>query len=331
MRRRSALDSTFAVAWAELSINLTLLYANSTPDPETARKARAAAERAIAVDPQGVAGHRALGRLLPVHRGGPRTCGARARGRGQGGPGRRGALRLCGAVARTRGRFDEALGYRASLRPGSPLRRLGRECRADPALAAPARRSEALAERALALAPGNPTTVQRLAMIVLSEGDLPGARQALARATEVAPAALAAYMAVYWDLGWVLDDAGQRLVLSLGPEAYDDDPASIAIVRAQLYGWRGDVAASRAWGDSAQRHFADQMREPRTTPSGTCSAAWPWPTPAGATRRWPRASAAWHSCRWSRMPRPAPYLVHQLARIYLRAGQPEKAIDSSRS
>jgi hypothetical protein len=93
-------------------------------------------------------------------------------------------------------------------------------------------------------------------MVSLAEGDLAGARRVLQAATEVPREDLAAYVATYWDLGWLLDDAGQRLVLSLGPEAFDGDRGQLGIVRAQLYGWRGDTAQSRAWADTAEHYFA---------------------------------------------------------------------------
>jgi serine/threonine-protein kinase len=71
----------------------------------------------------------------------------------------------------------------------------------------------------------------------------------------------AAYMGTYQDLGWALDDARQQRLLTLEPEVFDNDRANWAIVRAQVYGWRGDAALARAWGDTAVRGFAAQVRE----------------------------------------------------------------------
>ena len=56
-----SLDSTFADAWAELSGTLSTLYSNSTPDPAVDARAKAAAERALALDPEGGKGQAALG------------------------------------------------------------------------------------------------------------------------------------------------------------------------------------------------------------------------------------------------------------------------------
>jgi TolB-like protein/Flp pilus assembly protein TadD len=322
------LDSAFADAWAEMSINLTLLYANSTPTPETARKARASAERAIAVDPQLAAGHSALGRYYLYIEVDPARADPELEAAFKAAPGDAATISLRGAVARARGRFDEALGYAREAYALDP-RNGGRAGNVAYVLHWLRRPAEAkpIAERALALAPGNPTAVERLVMILLSEGDLAGARQAIAQATDVSPADVAAYLAVYYDLGWVLDDAGQRLALSLGPEAYDDDPASIAIVRAQLYGWRGNAVASRAWGDSAQRHFADQLREVPNDPQRHVLRGLAL---AYAGRIDEAVAEGEHGealLPIERDAETAPYLWHQLIRIYVRVGQADKALD----
>jgi tetratricopeptide (TPR) repeat protein len=322
------LDSTYADAWAEMSTYLTLLYANSTPNPETARRARTAAERAVAINPQLAAGHRALGQYYLYIEADPARAAPEVESAVNAAPGDGGAISLRAVVARSLGRFEEALGYarqayaldpRSGNRAGSlayVLHWLRRPAEARP-----------IAERALALTPANPTAVERLVMIALSEGDLAQARQVVARATEVTAADLAAYIAVYYDLGWVLDDAGQRLVLSLGPEAFDDDPASIAIVRTQLYGWRGDQAASRAWGDSAQRHFAQQLRDAPNDPQRHVLRGLAL---AYAGRRAEAIAEGERGVALLPMERDAetaPYLMHQLVRIYLHTGQPEKALD----
>ncbi|HYW31235.1 MAG TPA: hypothetical protein VE869_06970, partial [Gemmatimonas sp.] len=52
----------------------------------------------------------------------------------------------------------------------------------------------------------------------------------------------------------------QEEPLLLGPDAFDSDSGQMALVRAQQYGWRSDAALARAWGDSAARAFAGQLR-----------------------------------------------------------------------
>ena len=54
------LDPDFTEAWARLGGTLSNLYLNATPDPAVANRARAAVDRAIALHPDGAAGHRAM-------------------------------------------------------------------------------------------------------------------------------------------------------------------------------------------------------------------------------------------------------------------------------
>jgi tetratricopeptide (TPR) repeat protein len=184
-----------------------------------------------------------------------------------------------------------------------------------------------VADRALALAPRNPNLVQIRAMIPLSEGDLAGARQVLRSATQVAPEDLAATMAVTWDLGWALDEPGQRLALSLGPEAFDGDRALWGVVRAQLHAWRGDAAQSRAWADTAARHFASQLR---ASPNDDYRHVFRGLALAYLGRHAEAVAAGERGLALkpvSADARNGAYNVHQLARIHLLAGQHEQALD----
>jgi serine/threonine-protein kinase len=322
------LDSTFADAWAELAVNLVLLYANSSPSQEVAQKALAAAKRAIAVDPSGAVGHIALGRYYLVVDGDAARAATELETALKAAPGDATALAVLGTVNRSLGRYEKALGYarsayaldpRSSSRAGQvawTLLWMRRPAEAQP-----------IAERARALTPTSLSLTERLAMVSLSEGDVAGARRIVAGATEVSRADLAEYMSNYWDLGWVLDDSTQGLVLSLGPEAFDDDPAAMGIVRAQIYGWRGDHAASRAWGDSAQRYFTQHLRE---TPNDAQRHVIRGLALAYAGRRDEAVAEGQRGVALLPIEKDAetgPYFVHQLARIYLHTGQPEKALD----
>ncbi|HUR94554.1 MAG TPA: protein kinase [Gemmatimonadales bacterium] len=323
------LDSTFARAWAELSNSYSGLYANSTPTTETARRARAAAERAIAIDPRLADGHRALSQYFLFIEADPARAAPAIEAALKAAPGDPGSLSLQSAVARSQGRFEEALRYSRQLYDLDP-RSGGRAGALALTLQWLRRLKEAkpVAERAIALTPGNPTAVERLIMIELGEGNLAGARQVIARsATDIPAVDLAAFVAVYYDLGWVLEDAAQRQVLTLGPDAFDGDPASVAIVRAQILGWRGDLAASRAWGDSAQRAFAVQLREAPNDPQRHVLRGLAL---AYAGRRNEAIAEGERGVALLPVEKDAetgPYLLQQLARIYVRTGQPEKAID----
>jgi eukaryotic-like serine/threonine-protein kinase len=255
-------DSMMAPAWAGRAIMASNLYANSTPSPELARSARAAAERAVALDSTRSDGYSALAvyhQQVSNDLGQALDAIQRARTLAP----QDASVRLKAVqVEDDLGQLDAAehdLAEAARLDPRNggiwtvqaALRlRLGQVSEARLA-----------AERLHALTPASVVTILIRAMVEASAGDVPAARQVLARATRDVPReAVVAYIAAYFDLGWLLDADDARLVLTLGPDAFDGDRAVQAIVRAQLYGWQGDSALARTWGDSAAREFALQLR-----------------------------------------------------------------------
>src|SRR2546430_16477601 len=98
------------------------------------------------------------------------------------------------------------------------------------------------ADRALALAPGNIYLAQMKVMTFLGEGDLAGARGVLrALPKDTDPTAVAVFVALDGDLHWVLDDAQQRLLLSLSPPPFGDVRSAWGIVLAQATELRRDI------------------------------------------------------------------------------------------
>jgi tetratricopeptide (TPR) repeat protein len=221
------------------------------------------------------------------------------------------------------------------------LRMLREAQRADPRSLLTARRlttvllwlrrhAEALeaADRALALAPGTIELLQNKAMVFLARGDLPGARSVLATAPpEVEPTALVAYMASYWDLFWVLDDEQQRLLMRLTPASFADDRLSWGIALAQTAELQGDAAAAREYAEQARTAAEAQLEGAPGDPQrhvflGLALAY------LGRTDEAVRFGEQGVALRpVSRHAYNGAYFEHQLARIELRAGRPEKALD----
>jgi serine/threonine-protein kinase len=322
------LDSTFAEAWAELAVNLVLLYANSTPTLEVGQQALAAAKRAITLQPQGASGHVALGRYYQIVERDAARAATELETARKAAPGDATVLAVLSTVDRSLGQYDKALevaraAYQLDPRSASRPREVAWTLlwMRRPGEARP------MAERAQALAPASLSLNERLAMVSLSEGDMAGARRIIDGATQVPRADLAAYMCNYWDLGWVLDDSTQRLVLSLGPEAFDGDRAAQAIVRAQIYGWRGDKTASRAWGDSAQRHFSEHLRETPDDPQRHVIRGLALAYAGKSDEAIAEGERGVALQPIEKDGEDGVYYVHQLARIYLHVGQPEKALD----
>jgi len=184
------------------------------------------------------------------------------------------------------------------------------------------------ADRALALAPGNITLAQTKVMTFLGEGDLAGARGVLrALPKDTDPTAVAVLMALSGDLYWVLDDAQQRLLLSLSPAPFGDDRSLWGSVLAQVYALRGDQTRARTYADSARIAIEARLR---AAPSDAGQHVMLGLALALMGRRPDAIREAELGVALLPVGKDAyvwPYLHHQLARIYVLAGEPEKAVD----
>jgi serine/threonine protein kinase/tetratricopeptide (TPR) repeat protein len=324
-----ALDSAFVPAWAQLARAQSLLYFNSTPTPAQAEAARHAVERARALGPNRPEGYLALGDYHSnVTIDNPRSLAAYEAG-----------LKLApndvdllvqGALTEEGlGRWELALSH---LAKASAL---------DPRSANTARRyayallnlrrypeAERAFDRALALAPTNISIIEQKAIVRLAQGDLSGAqtvlRDGLAR---VDTTALLAFFGNYQDLYWVLDDALQRRLLALSPSAFDNDRGTWSIVLAQTYHLRKDLAKAKQYADSARLSLQEVLR---STPQdgqrhvilGLALAY--LGQKAEAIREGERAVQLVPLSRDAYL---GAYIQHQLVRIYLLTGEPEKALD----
>jgi serine/threonine-protein kinase len=189
------------------------------------------------------------------------------------------------------------------------------------------REAHEVADREMALPP-NLSSIEDRVIVSLAEGDLVGARRFLDSVSRrVSEDELVTYLAIYQDLGWVLDDALQRRLLALDAAHFDNDRAIWAIVRAQVYGWRGDSVMARAWGDTAARGFDAQMR---LSPEDAQRHAF-YGLSLAYAGHYPEAIAEGErGVALLPVERDAvngPYQVHLLARIYLLAGERVKALD----
>ncbi|HEX5576489.1 MAG TPA: protein kinase [Gemmatimonadales bacterium] len=323
------LDSGFLPAWAQLARAKALLYSNSTPTPELAAQARDAANRALALGPDRPEGQVALGdyhryvtvdnrQALAAYEAGLKLAPTNV------------DLLVGGALT------EQGLG-----RWEAALQHLTRAAALDPRSANTARRTgtnllwlrrypeaQVALDRGLALAPTNLSIIEDKAQVALAQGDLAGARGVVRAAlSTVDPAALLVFFGNYWDLFWVLDDAQQGQLLTLPPSAFDDDRGAWGIVRAQTYWLRKDSAKARVYADSAQLAMAEQLRA----------------TPEDGQRHVIRGLALAYMGRKaeaiaegerglallpiSRDAYSGAYNQHQLVRIYLLVGEPEKALD----
>ena len=324
-----ALDPGFAQAWAGVSSATSLLYANGTPTPALAERARQAGEKAVALAPNRPEGYLALGdyqrrvpqdyaRAVEQYEKGLRLA-----------PGDASALRGMALAEQGLGRWDAAVEHfrqavRLDPRSANNLRDLG------DALLRLRRYPEAreVLDRGLALAPANLSLIERKAMTYLGEGDLAGARAVLkAVPKEVEPTVLVAFLANYNDLVWVLDEEQRELLLRLTLSAFDDDRGVWAICLVQAYALKGDAANVHTYAEEARKVFEEQLRATPNDGQGHVELGLALAYLGRKRKRFGRESLASRSIRCRRMPCDGPYLQHQLVRIYMLVGEPEKALD----
>ena len=183
-------------------------------------------------------------------------------------------------------------------------------------------------DRALTLAPANVDLLEGRLMVALAQGDLAGARAVLRAAPkEIDPTAIAAFLANYVDLMWVLDDAQQALLLRLGPSAFDNDRAMRALVFAETYSLRGDGARARLYADSARLGFEEQVR---ATPDNAVRHVLLGLALAYLGRKVDAIREGERGVALGPISQDAlngAYYQHQLGRIYILVGEPEKALD----
>ncbi|MEO7987166.1 MAG: protein kinase [Gemmatimonadales bacterium] len=323
-----ALDSTFAQAWAQLSRAYSTLYANGTPSPEAQHRAREAADRALRLAPGQPAGHLAMGDYFSI------ATAEYGKGLEEYEAGLRVSPNDADLIAGSAlaeinvGRWEDALAHFTRARAIDP-RSVATGRRLSYTYLRLRRFPEAIAasERTLAIDPGNVGALEIKVMALLGQGDLAAAqRLVLAAPAEIDPATLAATFANYFDLYWVLPPGPQDLLVRLTPTAFNDR-AVWAIVLAEAHHLRGDVARARAFADTARTEFT---RRVENTPNDAQSRVFLGLAlaylglKAEAITEGERGVALQPTASYAYN---GPYLQHQLVRIYLLVGEPEKALD----
>jgi serine/threonine protein kinase/tetratricopeptide (TPR) repeat protein len=322
-----ALDSTFALAWAQLARVRARLYTTARFTDVAA--ARMAADRAVALAPERAEGYIALGdfhyyvtrdhlHALAAYEQGLKLAPANAE-----------LLTALAITEQSLGRWETSLGHLQQAFELDP-RSIEVAYQIELSLARLRRYPEAMraADRALALAPDHIPSIQEKLSVYLAQGDLAGARAVIdAVPSTVSHADLFVNMALFMDLYWVLDDAQQRVLLQLPPSAFGNERAIWAMVRAEVYHLRGERATARVYADTARQEYEAQLRS----------------APGDAQRlvllglmlaylgRNAEAVAAGERAV-SLLPISADagmgaYVQHQLVRTYLLVGEPEKALD----
>ncbi|HEY1250839.1 MAG TPA: protein kinase [Thermoanaerobaculia bacterium] len=326
-----SLDPTFLLAWQRVSGAASSLYANAVPTPELAARAKESAEKTLALAPSRPEGYVALGNYYRLVADDAPKALEQFEAAQRAAPGSADPLRGIALAEQSMGRWEAAVGhFRESERLdprsvpgwtsiGSALLRLRRY--AEP--------REAL-DRGLAVAPTNLRLIENRAMTYLGEGDLAGARASIAAAlktSSVDPGALIAYLANYNDLVWVLDEAQRELLLRLGPSAFDGDRGTWAMALAQAYALRGDATKVHELAEEATKQFAQQAAAAPTDAGRRVSYGLSLAYLGRKDDAIREGESGLQLSPVSKDARTGAYYEHQLVRIEMLAGEPEKAID----
>ncbi|HEY8256401.1 MAG TPA: protein kinase [Gemmatimonadales bacterium] len=330
-QRAVSLDPQFAAAWAELGMAQLDAFQHGGSHSRDAEAAARSVERARTLAPQSPDTRLARGRFKQIAEGDPVAALTEYQAGLDMTPGR---SDLLAATADARMRLDRwadglaDLERAARLDPRSPVvlgsladtyGRMGRFRDARESML-----------RARALRPSSLSLAYTGARIAAAQGRVDQVRAILQAMEPVhGMRAVVAYVALREDLIWALDDERRKVLLQLTPEDLDGGRADWAIALAETHWLRRDHAGSRAYGDTAVAEFdklvsawGDRAGRGQLLALRAMSLAY-----AGRI-----SEAVGDGERSNLIQIPGekvagPYTRYLLARIYLLAGEPEKALN----
>ena len=323
------LEPGFALAWARLSFNRSLLYNNYGPDPMLAREAREGAQRALQLSPGLPVGLVAMSAYLRmVEKDFGRALEQSTKGLA-GNPNHAELLASAATAEQSLGRWDAALAHAQQARSLDP--RSARAAALIGQLLVWMRRhpqASAAYDDALALSPKNANYLEMKAMIRLAQGDLAGARAVLRQNPGGVPEDdLLMNFGLYWDLPWVFDKAQTQAFLQLPLEAFGGVRGGRALAFAQVYALEGRTAEMRQASEEAERAFTGDLAgapdDDQSHVSRGLALAYLGRRDE-AIREGERGVALMPI---SRDAVTGPYNQHQLVRIYIVLGEKDKALD----
>jgi eukaryotic-like serine/threonine-protein kinase len=178
--------------------------------------------------------------------------------------------------------------------------------------------------RALALAPTNLRVAQLRVTNFLSQGDLAGARAVIATSLQYVNAkAVVVRFATFQEMMWVLPDDLRAQVIRLEPADFDNDRGMWALKVGATYSLMGDAAQARSYARIAATEYRETARRFPTDAQHQELAARALVL-AGDKADAIAAAERSLALRESTF---EPYYRYQVARVYIQAGEYERALD----
>jgi TolB-like protein/tetratricopeptide (TPR) repeat protein len=249
-----ALDSTFADAWATLSISMSRLYSNGLSSSDAAQRAKEALDRAASLSPDAPRTHLAAARYHTLITRNRELSGSEMDLALRAAPNDAEVLAAAGLDDLQKGDFGSALAklerareidprsYTTLYNLGQVYIALGRIADGESAMAS-----------ALLVRPGDLNAIQWVAMSRVAQGQMDAARAGLraAIASGVSAPTLVAQFAGFQENTWILEPDVKALAFRLTPSAFDNDRAFWGQSLATAYWQGGDLARARAYADSS--------------------------------------------------------------------------------
>jgi TolB-like protein/tetratricopeptide (TPR) repeat protein/tRNA A-37 threonylcarbamoyl transferase component Bud32 len=324
-----ALDSTFVQAQSNLVMSLSQLYFNGTPSPEIAAHARRVIARLEAIAPSDVLTLSARGRYKYLVAND--LAGAIADGNAalQKAPNDVGVLRLASQIEQIRGDWTSAQRHaEAALRVDPRSLAAKRTLLNVVGLTRQYPEAIRLGREMLAQAPGDLGSLEGLMFAYLMQGDLASARGVIKSTPPgVTRSELIAYLALYQDLYWVLEEEDQRAALALPVSEFADDKAIWATTLMQVADLRGQKALARAMADTSVMELDKQLKGAPNDPQRNIFRGIALAILGRKAEAMASAERGYGFANLAADQTNGAYNLHQLARVYMMVGEPDKAID----
>lgn len=254
-RRAVEIDPDFALAWYNLAMTMTAWAGRHGTTPAFNDSARAAAQRAAALESHLPDARAALADYEEIVAHDTRRAYADYRAALDRAPNEEFALTGLARTEMRLGVWDSAVAHSQLAAKLDPRWVFAQAALGNvDLLVRHYDAAQRACRQATTLNPANILAVFCAIQVPLARGDLVGARAAIRAASPVVdPTTLYVFLASYGAYTWVLDSAQRRVLLRVPASGYDRGRATWASTQALIYDQAGDAARAAAYADTAAR------------------------------------------------------------------------------